>query len=186
MTSLLFSSAYRIVFAGALYAVSLLTGCTVNPVAVDNATLKPNQGLLVMQIKSNAFAKLNFSEYDSHYGFATRLKHELLTGSAGYVVADRREKKYVVMPVNAGEYMWTNFEAYPKMAEMNQSNKFTIVANSITYIGQLDIFIADMRYSLRVTDQVDDMRKHLAGTFPGYLQSMPVVTNLADLHLDPK
>ncbi len=108
-----------------------------------------------MQIKSNAFAKLNFVEYDSHYSFATRLKHDLLTRSAGYVAADRREKKYVVMTVNAGQYMWTNVEAYPKMGEMNRSNKFTIAANTITHIGQLDIFIADMRYTLNVTSLAD-------------------------------
>ena len=169
-----------------LCVAAALAGCTINPVAVDNAVLQPNQGLLVMQIKSNAFAKINFDDYDPNYGFAAQMKHELLTGSKGYVVADARQKKYIVMPVNAGDYMWTNFEAYPKATHLEKTNKFKIVANTITYIGQLDIFIADMRFTLHVSDQSADMRSNLAANFPGYLKTMPMVTELADVHLTPR
>lgn len=166
-----------------LWIFAGLAGCTINPVAVDSAVLKPKQGLLVMQIKSNAYAKLTFVDYDANYSFSDRMKHDLVTGYKGYVTSDDRHKKYIVMPIDAGDYMWETFTSHPKTAYLDRTNKFKIVANSITYIGQLDIFVADMRYSLKVSDQVDDMRKYLGENFPGYLKSMPVVTNLADMHL---
>lgn len=159
-----------------------LAGCaTPAPALVDQAVLRPRQGLLVMQLKSNSYARLNYVDYKGEYSAMDKLKHNFVA-AGGSVVADARLKKYVVMPMDAGDYAWLNFGVIDKRASMDPKNRFTIVANSINYIGQFDIVVADMRYSIHVADQADDMRRYLALSYPGYLNSMPMAVNLAKLH----
>lgn len=165
-----------------LWLFAALAGCTtVQVVAVDKTPLQPKQGLLVMQIKSNAYARLNYVDYKSEYSVADKLSHEFI-GSKGFVLADARAKKYIVMPMDAGDYAWMYSYIAGKGARMDPKNKFTIVANSITYIGQFEILAGETRYSMHVVDQDDDMRRYLGEVYPSYLKSMPMVTQLAELH----
>jgi hypothetical protein len=158
-----------------LFSLCTITaGCTsVQVVAPDSAPLQPKQGLLVMQIKSNASARLN--------SIADKLSHEFI-GAKGFVLANARQKQYIVMPMDAGDYAWMDSWIAGKSARMDAKSKFTIVANAITYIGQFDIVADDTRYSMRVVDQADDMRRYLGDAYPGYLKSMPMVKQLAAIH----
>jgi hypothetical protein len=166
-----------------LFSLCTITaGCTsVQVVAADSAPLQPKQGLLVMQIKSNASARLNYVDYKSDYSIADKLSHEFI-GSKGFVLANARQKQYIVMPMDAGDYAWMDSWIAGKSARMDAKSKFTIVANAITYIGQFDIVADDTRYSMRVVDQADDMRRYLGDAYPGYLKSMPMVKQLAAIH----
>ena len=172
-----------IVRHAAIACISIaLAGCTrVQVVAVDSAPLQPKQGLLVMQIKSNAYARLNYVDYKPEYSIADKLSHEFI-GSKGFVLANARAKQYIVMPMDAGDYAWMDSYIAGKSARMDAKSKFTIVANTMTYIGQFDIHVDDMRYGIHVVDQGDDMRTYLAMQYPGYVKAMPMVKQLAEMH----
>lgn len=167
---------------GMLFLFTLLSACeTVQVVAVDNTPLLPNQGVLVMQIKSNSYARFNYIDYKSQYTFADALSQNII-GSKGFVLANARLKQYIVMRMDAGDYAWMNI-ALPGTANgaVDEKNKFTVKANTLTYIGQIDLFVDDKRFALHVTDESEDMRRYLAETFPAYTRSLPMVKELARL-----
>jgi hypothetical protein len=167
-----------------VWICAALVGCAppvTQVVATDRALLLPNQGLLVMQVRSNAFARLNFIDYKDEYSLADKMKHEF-TSSKSFVLANARNKQYIVMPMDAGDYSLKNVEFHPKSGHVDEKNKFTVVANRINYIGQFNLIAGDSRYSMRVADEEADMRAYLAASYPGYLQSLPMVKALAQLH----
>jgi hypothetical protein len=164
-----------------LILLTSLTGCVSTPVAVDGAGLKPNQGLLVLRITSNVNARLGFLDYVNTSTFGNRFA-ENLVGPKGFVHATT-EEKYVVIPLDSGDYMWSKIEIYPKFAWLHASNRFKVMPNSITYIGDIRVNVAESRFSLRVSDGEQEMRGYLAKTYPAYLKSMPIVKTLAELRL---
>jgi hypothetical protein len=175
------SLARRAALTGLACVCAALTGCiTPQVVATDRAALLPNQGLLVMQLKSNAHARLNFVDYKDDYSAVDKLKHEFI-GSKAFAIADARVKKYIVMPLEAGDYALMNMALGTQSGHVSEKNKFTVVAGQINYIGQFNIVVGDTRYRMRVADEDADMRAYLAASYPGYLQSLPMVKALARL-----
>jgi hypothetical protein len=165
----------------ALFFFFSLAGCVHTPAAVDGGGLKPNQGLLVSRIQSNVSARLGFLDFVGESTFGNRFA-ENLVGPKGFVHA-KPEEKYVVIALDAGEYMWSKIEVYPKFAWLHASNKFKVAPNSITYIGDIRVHVLDKSFSMKVTDRETDMREYMATAYPAYLQSMPVVKTLAELRL---
>lgn len=167
---------------GMLFLCTMLSACeTVQVVAVDSTPLLPNQGVLVMQVKSNSYARFNYIDYKSKYTFADSLSQNII-GSKGFVLANARLKQYIVMRMDAGDYAWMNI-ALPGASNgaVDPKNKFTVKANTLTYIGQIDLFVDDKRFSLHVADEAEDMRRYLAESFPAYSKSLPMVKDLARL-----
>jgi hypothetical protein len=105
-----------------------------------------------------------------------------MLGPKGFVFA-KAEEKYVVIPLDAGDYMWSKVEVYPQFAWLHASNRFRVVANSITYIGDTHVYVGDRGFSMRVNDGEAAMRAYLASIYPGYAMSMPVITALTELRL---
>lgn len=164
-----------------LWVLTGLAGCVHTPTAVDGEGLKSNQGLLVLKIRSNVNARLGFLDFTGESTFGNRFA-ENMVGPKGFVFA-KPEEKYVVIPLDAGDYMWSKIEVYPMFAWLHASNKFKVVPNSITYIGDIRVNIVDKRFALKVTDREYDMREYMAATYPAYLKSMPIVKSLADIRL---
>jgi len=153
-------------------------GCVHTPKAVDGEPLKPNQGLLVLKVSASEDARLGFLDYAETSTFESRFG-ENLKGPKGFVFA-KAEPKYVVIPLDSGEYMWSKVEKYPYFAWLQASNRFRILPNSITYIGDIRLNFEGGRFLMRVTDREAEARQYLYGNFPLYLLTMPIVKSLAE------
>ncbi|MDQ1922539.1 hypothetical protein [Massilia pseudoviolaceinigra] len=164
-----------------VWILGSLTGCAFTPRAVDGQELKPNQGLLVLKIRSNVNARLGFLDFAGESTFGNRFAENML-GPKGFVFATP-EERYVVIAFDAGEYMWSKIEVYPMFAWLHASNKFKVAPNAITYIGDIRVNVLDRRFSLKVSDREHAMREYLASTYPEYVKSMPIVKMLAELRL---
>ncbi|MES3020679.1 MAG: hypothetical protein V4857_03740 [Pseudomonadota bacterium] len=165
-----------------LVALVGLQGCVFTPKAEDGRELTPKQGLLVLKISSNVDARLGFMDFKNESSFGIRFAEDLI-GPTGFVFGKKDEEKYVVIPLDAGDYMWSKIEVYPKYAPLHASNKFTVVANSINYIGDVRIYSQDSSFSMRVVDREEAMRDYMSSKYPEYLKNMPVVKTLAEMRL---
>lgn len=165
----------------ALALLAALWGCSSVPVAKDGETLRPQQGLLVFHVTSNADARLSFLDFSSASTFGSRFG-ESMTGPKGAFRIKAGETFYVV-PMDAGEYMWSRFDVYPRFAWLQATNRFRVRANAITYIGHIRIRVVDQRFTLQASDREFEMRTHLAQTYPSYVRSMPFEKSIAELRL---
>lgn len=162
----------------AAFLLLQLVGCVITPSAVDGEKLKPNQGLLVLKVSATENARLGFLDYSDTSTFESRFA-ENMKGPKGFVFA-KTEPKYVVIPLDAGEYMWSKVEKYPHFAWLQASNRFRISPNSITYIGDIRLNFEGGRFQMRVADREAEVRQYLYGNFPVYLLTMPIVKSLAE------
>lgn len=164
-----------------LISVLVLSGCAVVQPARDADTLKPNQGLLAFYVVSNSDAMLTYGDYVSESTFGTRFSEEMI-GPKG-VFRIKAGKTYQLVPMDAGEYMFSKFNVYPRFAWLQSTNRFKVEAGAITYIGHIRVDVADMRFGLQAVDQELDMRTYLADAYPAYFKSMPFKKSVALLHL---
>jgi hypothetical protein len=167
-----------------VFSLLLLHGCAIVPAAKDGEALKSNQGLLAFHVSSNSDATLSFIDYANTSTFGSRFG-ENMVGPKGLFRIKAGETFYVV-PLDAGEYMFSKFSAYPRYAWMQATNRFKVSANTITYIGHIRISVKDYRYSLQALDRELDMRSHLADTYPTYFKSMGFEKSIAQLSLQPQ
>jgi hypothetical protein len=183
----------RRLFTSAIVAVmTLLAGCVVPPMAKDGDAVKPTQGLLALRISSNVDAKLSYVDYSDVSTFGSRWT-EYMTGPKGAFLVSTGEEKYIVVPMAAGEYMWSRFDFYPKFswtqdsnpkfAWLQTTNRFRVEANTITYIGHIRISVVGSRLMLSALDREDDMRAHLESSYPAYLSGMQLRKAIAELRL---
>lgn len=171
----------RAFFSIAILALYFLTGCTITPKAVDGVQLQPVEGLLVLKCSSNASAFLSYLEFNSESTFGSRFQ-ENLVGAKGGIRFEEGEK-YVVIPLKAGDYMWSKLTLGNRYAWLQSSNKFHIHPNSITYIGDIRLFISSEKFKLTVTNRSESMRDYIKQNYPKYFESLSFETAIADLNL---
>jgi len=164
-----------------VFAVAALAGCAVSPTTTDGAGLKSNQGLLAFHVASNADASLSFVDYASSSSFGSRFS-ENMVGPKGQLRIKAGETFYVV-PLDAGDYMFSKFTVYPQFAWLQATNRFKVRANTITYIGHIGIRVADKRFDIRARDRELEMRTYLAETYPKYFQAMDLQKSFVELNL---
>lgn len=162
--------------------ITAISGCAaVKEQARDGETLKPNQGLLAFYVVSNADLILTYADYAKESTFGSRFGEEMV-GPKG-VFRIKAGKTYHVVPMDAGEYMFSKLEIFPRFAWLQATNRFKVEANSVTYIGHIRARVTDRGVNLEVFDQELDMRAHLADAYPDYFKSMGLQKSVAQLNL---
>lgn len=158
--------------------VLLLTGCATSTSIADGKPLQKGQGLIAMKVRSNTDAFLNYNKHQADSTFGNRFAEEMF-GATGSV-AIKNGQYYWVLPVKAGDYMWSKFSMGNMFAWLHATNKFTVKENSITYIGHIDIVASGNNFRIYVQDNEDDMRQHLSLQYPNFLSRYPVEKQLTD------
>lgn len=166
---------------GLVFTLLALTGCAISPTTTDGAALKSNQGLLAFHVTSNADAGLSFVDYASTSTFGSRFG-ENMVGPKGQLSIKAGQTFYLV-PLDAGDYMFSKFTVYPKFAWLQSTNRFKVRANTITYIGHISIKVTDNRFGLQALDRELEMRTYLADTYPAYFKAMDFQKTFAELNL---
>lgn len=165
-------------FVGALF---LLSGCVAVPRATDGKQLNPGQGILAIKIKSNANARLGILPFSSESTFGSRFAENMVGAKA--MVFIKEGDAYALVPLDAGDYMWSKLEIGQMFSWLQASNKFTVKANTITYAGDFWLNVESSRYTLAVRDREADMREYLRTAFPEYSRTMEFEKILAKLNL---
>ena len=168
-------------FAALFLSLLALFGCASVPTAKDGASLKAGEGLLVFHVSSNADVRLTFADFSRESTFGSRF-NELMVGPKGGFPL-RAGDHYYVVPLQAGEYMWSRFDAYPRFAWLQGTNRFKVHPNAITYIGHINVKVVDSRFSLQALDRELDMREYLLASYPAYFRSMDIQKSIAELRL---
>lgn len=164
-----------------VFAWVALSGCAISPTTTDGAALKSSQGLLAFHVTSNADAALSFVDYASVSTFGSRFG-ENMVGPKGSLRIKAGETFYVV-PLDAGEYMFSKFTVYPRFAWLQATNRFKVRANTITYIGHIGIKVSDNRFGLGARDRELEMRTYLSDTYPTYFKAMDFQKSFVELSL---
>lgn len=155
-----------------LFVIALLSGCATHSSIKDGRRLSEKQGLVVMEINSDSYYLLDYVKYKSAQGFGDFLATEM-GASEGRLYVEPGDK-YWVLPVNEGDYMWGHVSNGPRFTNIGTSNKFSVKAGEITYIGRVDVASEGNQFKIHVTDHEDDFRHYLADTYPSYLKTMAV------------
>ncbi|RYY93810.1 MAG: hypothetical protein EOO24_26050 [Comamonadaceae bacterium] len=158
-----------------------LAGCAVSPTTTDGAALQPNEGLLVFHVGSNSDALLSYVDYAEVSTFISRLG-DGMGGERGQLRIKSGDTFYVV-PLAAGEYMFSKFHTASGYDWLQATNRFRVQANTITYIGHIAIRVDVRRYSIQVRDREPQMRTYLANTYPVYFKGMDFQKKFAELKL---
>ena len=163
----------------AAVALAVFAGCATTESAPDGMALKPGQGLLAMKIISNTSARLSYQEYSKETSFGSRLAENML-GPKGAILVKPGDK-YWVLPVDAGEYMWSKIEMGNLFANLHTSNRFRVKPNTITYIGDVRVSLNVRRIQLAVRDGEPGMQDHLNQAYPAYMKSMGFEKVMAEM-----
>lgn len=166
---------------GLVVALLALSGCAVSPTTPDGAALRPNQGLLVFHASSNADAMLSFVDYANTSTFGSRFGENMVGPKGTFRI--KAGQTFYVVPLDAGDYMFSKFTVYPKFAWLQATNRFQVRANTITYIGHIGIKVADSRFGLQALDREMEMRTYLSETYPAYFKAMDFHKSFAELNL---
>lgn len=158
-----------------------LTACASVRNAKDGETLEPNQGLLAFYVTSNADAVLTYADFAKESTFGSRFGEGMVGPKGQFKI--KAGQTYYVVPLDAGEYMFSKFTVYPKFVWLQATNRFKVQANTVTYIGHIQISVKDSSLGLRAADRELDMRSYLADTYPTYFNSMGLEKFIAELRL---
>jgi hypothetical protein len=165
----------------AAVALAVFTGCATTESAPDGVALRPGQGLLAMRIISNTSARLSYQDYSKESSFGSRFAENML-GPKG-AISVKSGDKYWVLPVDAGEYMWSKIEMGNLFANLHTSNRFRVKPNTITYIGDIRISLDNRRIQFAVRDGEPGMQDHLNQAYPTYMKSMGFEKVMAEMRL---
>ena len=157
-----------------------LTGCVTAPTTPDGAPLKAKQGLVVFHVTSNADVGLSYSDYAPDPTLSRQREHWI--GPKAQFSFKAGETFYVV-PLDEGEYMFGKFTVGNKFAWLQSTNRFKVNANAITYIGHINVRVADSRFDLRPADRELEMRTYLAEKYPEYFKKMGFQKSFVELNL---
>jgi hypothetical protein len=172
---------YRIFFTFLVSAILLLTGCVITPRAEDGKPLLANQGILAIKITSNAKARIGIQPFSKESSYASRFAENAIGPKA--FVFFKESEEYVLIPLEAGDYMWSKIEMGRMFSWMQSSNRFTVKPNTITYAGDLQLTVTGTVFSLRVYDREADMRNYIKQSFQNYSNSMKFEKILAILNI---
>lgn len=159
-----------------------LVGCATTASAPDGARVKPSQGVLALNLSSNAKGFLSFVPYDEK-SYSARMSEDYF-GPKGTIEIVEGER-YLILPLDVGEYMWSRVTLNHKVGSLFSTTHFTVRPGVIVYIGHIRIVAGDTKFNIGSVDREDDMRAHLKANFPVYSQSMPFEKLLAEFHLGP-
>lgn len=154
-----------------------VSSCATRQDIPDGTSLTKGQGLLVMKLLSNAKGSLSFVPFAAESTLGSRLI-EGMVGPSG-VIAINELEQYFVIPVDAGEYMWSRFSAVGRVADLHTSARFVIKPGEITYIGNVRTFVRYTTLELDVFDRDAEVREHLREKFPKYYETMPFKKSIA-------
>ena len=146
------------------------TSCATRQSVSDGSSLTSNQGLLAMKLASNAIGSISFVPHVPETPVASRPSESVL-GSKG-TIAIKELEQYFVLPVDAGQYMWSRFSAFSRHADLRSSNRFEIKSGTITYIGHIRFFVRYKELSIDVFDKPTEMQDHLREHFPRYYETL--------------
>ena len=105
-----------------------------------------------------------------------------MVGPKGSLNIKAGETFYVV-PLDAGDYMFSKFTVYPKFAWLQATNRFKVRAHTITYIGHIGVRVSDNRFGLQARDRELEMRTYLSDTYPAYFKAMDFEKSFVELSL---
>jgi hypothetical protein len=161
-------------------APSLLSACATTTSVSDGTTPSAGQGILAVHLSANQPGILNFNPYGES-SFGARFAENMFgaKGALQFIDGDR----FLVVPVDAGQYMWSKLMTGNQYAWLLDSTRLQVRASTITYIGHIRIFVAGSKYSISVRDREDDMREHLQKNFPIYSKSMEFMKLLSNVRL---
>lgn len=161
-------------------APSLLAACATRTSVPDGTSTSAGQGVLAVHLSANQAGILNFNPYGES-SFVDRFAENMFgaKGSLQFIDGDR----FLVIPVDAGQYMWSKLMTGNHYAWLLDSTRHQIRASTITYIGHIRIFVMGAKYSISVRDREDDMREHLQQNFPLYSKSMEFKKLLSEVRL---
>jgi hypothetical protein len=157
-----------------------LTGCVTAPTTTDGAPLKAKQGLVAFHVTSNADAGLSYGDYAPDPALSR--SREIWIGAPAQFRFQAGEMFYVV-PMDEGEYMFGKFTVGSQYAWLQSTNRFKVNANAITYIGHINVRVADKRFGLRAQDRELEMRTYLAEKYPEYFRKMEFQKAFAEFNL---
>ena len=160
-----------------------VTACATQQSILDGSNLAVGQGLLALKLMSNANGSISFVPYTAESGFGSRLAENLI-GAKGVITISQLEQ-FFVLPVDAGEYMWSRFAAIGRQADLRSSNRFEVKPGTITYVGHIRTFVNYDTLHLDVFDRVVEMRDHLREQYPKYYESLRFFKALAQLRPRP-
>lgn len=164
-----------------LFILVLLTmsGCmTTSKHILDAQTLKPDEGLLVMEFNSSIDLYLSYQKYDNEHNALDRLGDEFFGTEGGIQI--RKGKSYLVIPLKAKEYMFSRISTGYAFSLIKNPNKFEIYPNTITYIGHLNYLALGNRYRITTEDKQLDISQYLKNDYPVYTENMDIKTNLVE------
>ena len=145
----------------ALFGLPALLSACASQNAVDGSAIGPDDGLLVMQASGNVFGSLGYDRWGDRT-VGAQLTEGLL--GVGPKMAFGTREELVVLPLAAGEYMWTRLNVHPHFAWLQKSTRFKIARGTITYIGALEVNVAaaQKQVVIRVQDRESQARTALA------------------------
>ena len=157
-----------------------LVGCAATSNAPDGKKLAATQGILAVLLSANATGNIFFVPY-GRSPLGTILAEELLgvKGALRFIQGER----YLVVALEAGEYMWSKLYANNKVASLYSTTRFRVRAGSITYIGHIHLAIINNVLTMKAFDREEDMLGHLKINFPSYSEIMPFEKALAEFRL---
>jgi hypothetical protein len=171
----------QVIKCAILMVAFVMTGCATVPIAQDGAPLTSTQGLLAFRITSNVKGALRYINYSATSTVGSRLSEDVF-GSKGMVGLEVGDKYYLV-PFEAGEYMWSHLDVYPKYAWLQSTNRFRVRPQAITYIGHIELTSRTTDFSLKAFDREDDMLGFLAKSYPTYFGTYVVYKEIAVIRL---
>ena len=159
----------------------VLSACATFSSVADGNVLRPDQGLLAFKVDSNSGGNLAFVQFEKESTFGSRFAESMVGPAGSFVI--KSGATYFVVPVAAGEYMWSRFTVYPKAARFHSSNRFAIKAGTITYIGHVRIFTTDSMVRISALDREAEMREHLKTNFPKYVETLRFEKAITEMRL---
>jgi hypothetical protein len=164
-----------------LTAPVILGGCTTAITsATDGTQLTAGQGVLALHLSANDTAFLTFNPYGEST-FGTRFTENMIGAKGGLRLMDG--ERFVVLPMDAGPYMWSKLTRGNQFAWLQSSTFFSVRPATITYIGHLRIHMSSGKYLVQVRDREAEMKEHLQAYFPGYFKTLPFEKSISDVRI---
>lgn len=155
-----------------------LAACVSRGSIADGSTIGPTQGLLVLKLTGNVESILNFNPYaESTAG--SKIAENFLGAKGGLQII--KGERYYVLPVDAGEYMWTKVMIGTSYSELYGKTRFVVRPGVMTYVGHMKIWTTARNISVTVEDNEADMRQHLKVNFPNYSNNFKFEKSLTEL-----
>lgn len=172
--------AVKIIRSIAIFLVfALITSCASTRSIADGVRVKPSLGLVAFKVTTNLdHAQLQYKKFLAQ---ETResMTREYFLGPDESVVLKAGEK-YWLMPVEPGAYMWSRIFEYSREARFHSSNRFTVEAGKITYVGHIEVMADDDMAKISVRDDEADMTRYIQANYPIYYSSMKMEKSVTE------